>query len=210
MTTPLTDGASQEQSQEQIQEEIRTVERLRRLREQVTTQMGGPEAVGAIHAAGRRTAREHIAEFVDPGSFGEIGTFATFVDKVTAPDPGPYGGGIIGGHATLDGRPVTVAVDDDSVTAPARRSTGKAARLYQMALKQHRPYIEILQGDTVPDLASRPGKTGTASATMTIVTAAAPRRVMAPMARASTAATAANSPVPMITFTSVAVDTGAA
>ena len=83
---------------------------------------------------------------------------------MTAPDPGPYGGGIIGGHATLDGRPVTVAVDDDSVTAPARRSTGKAARLYQMALKQHRPYIEILQSDTVPDLATRPGKTGTASA----------------------------------------------
>ena len=163
MTTPLTDGASPD-SQGEIPEEIRTVERLRGLREQVTTQMGGPEAVGAIHAAGRRTAREHIAEFVDPGSFGEIGTFATFVDKVTAPDPGPYGGGIIGGHATLDGRPVTVAVDDDSVTAPARRSTGKAARLYQMALRQHRPYIEILQSDTVPDLATRPGKTGTASA----------------------------------------------
>ena len=163
MTTPLTDGASQD-SQGEIAEEIRMVERLRGLREQVTTEMGGPEAVGAIHAAGRRTAREHIAEFVDPGSFGEIGTFATFVDKVTAPDPGPYGGGIIGGHATLDGRPVTVAVDDDSVTAPARRSTGKAARLYQMALKQHRPYIEILQSDTVPDLATRPGKTGTASA----------------------------------------------
>ena len=51
-------------------------------------------------------------------------------------------------------------------------------------------------------------KTGTAIATMTIVTAAAPRRVMAPTARASTAATAANSPVPMITFTSVAPDTG--
>ena len=163
MTTPLTDGASPD-SQGEIPEEIRTVERLRGLREQVTTQMGGPEAVGAIHAAGRRTAREHIAEFVDPGSFGEIGTFATFVDKVTAPDPGPYGGGIIGGHATLDGRPVTVAVDDDSVTAPARRSTGKAARLYQMALRQHRPYIEILQSDSVPDLATRPGKTGTASA----------------------------------------------
>ena len=174
MTTPLTDGAASpsaktkkptaKTSQEEIPEEIRTVERLRGLRERVTTQMGGPEAVGAIHAAGRRTAREHIAGLTDPGSFGEIGTFATFVDKVTAPDPGPYGGGIIGGHATLDGLPVTVAVDDDSVTAPARRSTGKAARLYQMALQQRRPYIEILQGDTVPDLATRPGKTGTASA----------------------------------------------
>jgi methylmalonyl-CoA decarboxylase subunit alpha len=176
MTTPLADGTSQasqagqakqdgsQASREEVPEEIRTVERLRGLREQVTTQMGGPEAVSAIHAAGRRTAREHIAEFVDPGSFGEIGTFATFVDKVTAPDPGPYGGGIIGGHATLDGRPVTVAVDDDSVAAPGRRSTGKAARLYQMAFQQHRPYIEIAHGDAVPSLAARPGKTGTENA----------------------------------------------
>ncbi len=160
MTTPLTDGTGQEE----VSEETRTVERLRGLKEHVTTQMGGPEAVAAIHGAGRRTAREHIAEFVDHGSFGEIGTFATFVEKVTAPAPGPYGGGIIGGHATLDGRPVTVAVDDDSVTAPARRSTGKAARLYQMALQQRRPYIEIMQGDAVPSLATRPGKTGTAGA----------------------------------------------
>ena len=67
-----------------IPEEIATVERLRGLRDLVTTQMGGPEAVGAIRAAGRRTAREHIAELVDRGSFGEIGTFATFTDKVTA------------------------------------------------------------------------------------------------------------------------------
>ena len=168
MTAPLTDSASQaDQSQtspDEIPEEIKTVERLRALREQVITEMGGPEAIKAIHAKGRRTAREHIAELVDPGSFGEIGMFATFVDKVTAPDPGPYGGGIIGGHATIDGRPVTVAVDDDSVTAPDRRSTGKAARLYQMALRQRRPYLEISQGDAVPSLAARPGKTGTPNA----------------------------------------------
>ena len=60
-----------------IPEEIATVERLRGLRDLVTTQMGGPEAVDAIHAAGRRTAREHIAELADAGSFREIGTFAT-------------------------------------------------------------------------------------------------------------------------------------
>ena len=49
-----------------LPEEIATVERLRGLRDVVTTEMGGPEAVGAIRAAGRRTAREHIAELVDP------------------------------------------------------------------------------------------------------------------------------------------------
>ncbi len=147
-----------------IGEEIATVERLRGLRDQVTTQMGGPEAVDAIHAAGRRTAREHIAELADAGSFREIGTFATFTDKVTAEYPGNYGGGIIGGHATLDGRPVTVAVDDDSLVQPAARSTGKAARLYQIARQRRNPYIEVAQGDTVPDLGPRPGKTGTGSA----------------------------------------------
>jgi acetyl-CoA carboxylase carboxyltransferase component len=156
MATPLTDDAGAE--------EMSTVERLRGLRDLVATDMGGPEKVAEIHAAGRRTAREHISALVDPGSFGEIGTFATFVEKVTAPEPGPYGGGIIGGHATLGGRPVTVAVDDDSVAVPAARSTGKAARLYQMALRRRNPYVEVAQGDTAPDLAPRPGKTGTGSA----------------------------------------------
>ena len=57
-----------------------------------------------------------------------------------------------------------VAVDDDSVVQQAARSTGKAARLYQMARQRRNPYIEIAQGDTVPDLGPRPGKTGTDSA----------------------------------------------
>jgi methylmalonyl-CoA decarboxylase subunit alpha len=164
MTRPLADDTGAPEIPPEISDEVRTVERLRELREHVITHMGGPEAVGAIHAAGRRTAREHIAELTDPGSFVEIGAFATFVEKVTAPDPGPYGGGIIGGHATLDARPVTVAVDDDSVITAAPRSTGKAARLFQMAARRRNPYIEIAQGEAAPDLGPRPGKTGTASA----------------------------------------------
>jgi methylmalonyl-CoA decarboxylase subunit alpha len=145
MTTPLAGDTDSE--------EIRTVDRLRELRNRVTTQRGGPGS-----------ARAHITGLVDPCSFCEIGTFATFVDKVTAPEPGPYGGGIIGGQASIDGRPVTVAADEDSVPGPARRGTGKAARLYQMALGLRHPYIEIAQGDSVPDLGPRPGKTGTESA----------------------------------------------
>ncbi len=83
------DSRPEDSRSAEVSDEIRTVERLRGLRKQVTTEMGSPSAVSAIHAAGRRTAREHITQFVDPGSFGEIGTFATFVDKVTAPEPGP-------------------------------------------------------------------------------------------------------------------------
>jgi acetyl-CoA carboxylase carboxyltransferase component len=85
VTSSLTD----ETGAGKIPEWIGTVERLRALGEKVTAQMGGPGAVNAIQAVGRRTAREHIAGFVEPGSFPEIGTFATFVGKVTAPGPGP-------------------------------------------------------------------------------------------------------------------------
>ena len=154
MTTPP-DGAGAE--------ETAIVNRLRGLRHVVTTGMGDPAAVDAIHAAGRNTARDHIAGLTDPGSFLEIGTFATFGDAVTSQRPGGYGGGIIGGHATVDGRLVTVAADDDTVARPAGRGTGKAARLFQMALQRRNPFIEIAQGDTEPELRPRPGKTGTES-----------------------------------------------
>jgi methylmalonyl-CoA decarboxylase subunit alpha len=151
-------------AEDAVPEEIRVVERLRGLRELVTTQLGGPGAVAAIRAAGRPTARGHIAALADADSFFEIGTFATFTDKVTAEPPANFGGGVIGGHATIDGRPVTLAVDDDSVTLPAARGTGKAARLFQMAAQRRNPYVEIAQGDAEPGLGSQPGKAGTPSA----------------------------------------------
>ena len=60
MTRPLTDRTvpadSEADSEADTPKEIRTVKRLRQLRDRVTSQMGGPEAVGAIYAAGRRTA----------------------------------------------------------------------------------------------------------------------------------------------------------
>jgi methylmalonyl-CoA decarboxylase subunit alpha len=156
MTTPPGEDA--------VPEEIRVVERLRGLRELVTTQLGGPDAVAAIRAAGRPTAREHIAALTDAGSFFEIGTFATFTDTVTAEPAANFGGGVIGGHAAIDGRPVTVAVDDDSVPLPAARGTGKAARLFQLAAQRGNPYVEIAQGEAEPGLGPQPGKAGTPSA----------------------------------------------
>jgi acetyl-CoA carboxylase carboxyltransferase component len=156
LTTPVADDS--------VPDAIQLVERLRGLRQVITTDMGSPEAVDTIHAAGRRTARDHIECLTDPGSFSEIGAFATFDDKVTSQRPGNYGGGIIGGQAAIDGRPVTVAVDDDTLAEAPARGTGKAARLFQMAVQLGHPYIEIAQGDTWPELGPRPGKTGTESA----------------------------------------------
>src|SRR5438874_13291707 len=47
--------------------------------EAVLIQGGGPENIGKQHEKGRLTARERIAELIDPGTeFFEIGLFAAF------------------------------------------------------------------------------------------------------------------------------------
>src|SRR5436309_702594 len=45
-------------------------------RRALTEDAARPEAVARRHGAGGRTARENIAELVDPGSFVEYGRFA--------------------------------------------------------------------------------------------------------------------------------------
>ncbi len=128
--------------------EIALVERLRGFRS------------AAVNAQVGRGARAHIAGLVDDRSFVEIGTFATSGTSVAASGEHNYGGGIIGGHARIDGRPVVVAADTDQ----GDRSSGKAARLYQMATQRRSPYVEIAHGDG--ELTIGPGNTraGTHSA----------------------------------------------
>ena len=40
-----------------------------------------PEAIAKVHARGRRTARENLADLVDPGSFQEYGSFMYAAQK---------------------------------------------------------------------------------------------------------------------------------
>ncbi|MCB1262208.1 MAG: biotin carboxylase, partial [Acidimicrobiales bacterium] len=46
-------------------------------RRALTEDAARPDQVAARHAAGRRTARENIADLIDPGSFVEYGRLAT-------------------------------------------------------------------------------------------------------------------------------------
>ncbi len=66
-----------------------------------------PEAVAKIHGRGRRTARENLADLVDPGSFEEYGGFMYAgqtarrdVEDLIANTPGD---GIVGGLARVNG-----------------------------------------------------------------------------------------------------------
>ena len=78
---------------------------------------GGEAAVARQRAAGRRTARERLAELADPGSFQEIGTIA--VDRSYDADGNPLeptSTSYITGLAEVDGRPVVIGADDFTVS----------------------------------------------------------------------------------------------
>ena len=58
-------------------------------RRALTADDARPEAVERRHAAGGRTARENLADLVDPGSFVEYGRFAIAAQRGRARARGP-------------------------------------------------------------------------------------------------------------------------
>ena len=129
-------------------------ERFRELGTRIRTHMGGEAKIAKIHQAHRRTIREHIELLVDRGSFLEAGTF------VAEPREGQDfwalpGDGIIGGLATIGGRPVTVCGNDDTVRRGTNgpRGSRKLDRLYEMARRRGTPFIILGQssGGRLPE-----------------------------------------------------------
>jgi acetyl-CoA carboxylase carboxyltransferase component len=132
---------------------------LRARTERVRTEMGGADKVERIHARGERTIREHIDGLVDPGSFVEIGTFARSMrpeDRDSTP-----GDGKVGGHGTLDGRPVMVAGDDITVRRGSTAEVGsrKVDRLVDLAVAKGMPFVYFGQtgGARIPDILGSEG-----------------------------------------------------
>jgi acetyl-CoA carboxylase carboxyltransferase component len=122
------------------------------MRETVRGQMGGTEKVRALRDAGQRTARDFVDTFFDPGSFVELGTFAAMHSGVPATAAGD---GRVTGHATLDGAPVGVIVDD--VTVKRASSTAlnarKADRVVHLAQRSGMPVLVVGEagGARLPD-----------------------------------------------------------
>ncbi len=119
----------------------------------IRTDMGGTDKVARLRAEGHATIRDHIDGLLDPGSFRELGTFSRSLrpeDRDRTP-----GDGKIGGHGTVDGRPVAVFGDDITVLRGSSSIVGtrKEHRLYERALAMGHPIVHFGQtgGARIPD-----------------------------------------------------------
>jgi acetyl/propionyl-CoA carboxylase alpha subunit len=113
-----------------------------------------------IRARGRRTARENIADLVDPCSFVEYGplVIAAQTQRRSVEDliRRTSGDGLLGGTATVEGREVVVLSYDYSVLAGTQgtRNHHKTDRLIQLAERRGVPLVLFAEGG-----GGRPGDT---------------------------------------------------
>jgi acetyl/propionyl-CoA carboxylase alpha subunit/acetyl-CoA carboxylase carboxyltransferase component len=135
-----------------------------RERHRIGLDEGRPEVTQRRHAAGRRTARENIADLVDPGSFVEYGALTIAaqrrrrsLDDLIARTPAD---GLVMGTATVDGRPVAVMSYDYTVLAGTQgvMNHRKTDRLLELAGRERLPLVVFAEGG-----GGRPGDTDTAA-----------------------------------------------
>ena len=111
-----------------------------------------PEAVARRHAAGRRTARENLADLVDEGTFVEYGglIFAAQErrrtrEELLARTPAD---GLVGGVGDVDGVPCVVMSYDYMVLAGTQGMRGhlKKDRLFELAEQRRLPVVLLAEG----------------------------------------------------------------
>ena len=110
-----------------------------------------PEALDLARARGGLTARQRVAELVDPESFVEYGALA---GRTSAEDDDCPADGLICGSATVRGLPIVLAASDRSVLdgTQSDRNQRKMARILQIAERERWPAVLLLDGD-----GARPG-----------------------------------------------------
>lgn len=125
---------------------------------------GRPEVTERRHAAGRRTARENIADLLDPDSFVEYGALTIAaqrrrrsLDDLIARTPAD---GLITGTGTVGGLPVAVMSYDYTVLAGTQgvHNHAKTDRLFQLAARENLPVVIFAEGG-----GGRPGDTDTSA-----------------------------------------------
>lgn len=115
-------------------------------RKKQALEMGGPEKIERQHGLGRYTARERIDKLVDPGSFMEMGMLNHAL--IPGKEDKTYGDGIIGGLATVSGRPVVVHAADKTVYSATEGAAhmNKGEALHKYAVKRRFPMILLAEG----------------------------------------------------------------
>lgn len=119
------------------------------LRLSMARKMGGQDKVDKQRAKGKLTAWERVRSLVDEGSFTEIGALTGFAEyddngQLINVKPANY----IGGTARLDGRKVTLGVDDFTLRASSGDSAihGKQIFLENYARQMQLPVVRLLDG----------------------------------------------------------------
>jgi acetyl-CoA carboxylase carboxyltransferase component len=135
-------------------------------RRALTEDAARPEAVERRHAGGGRTARENVADLVDPGSFVEYGRFAIAaqrgrreVEDLIARTPAD---GLVAGTARIngdlfgDGAACAVLSYDYTVLAGTQGALGhrKKDRLFELIERMRLPTVFFAEGG-----GGRPGDT---------------------------------------------------
>jgi acetyl-CoA carboxylase carboxyltransferase component len=123
-----------------------------RARLAATADAGRPDAVARRRKTGQRTARENLADLVDPGSFVEYGGLAVAAmrarlspDELIAQSPAD---GLIAGLGTIDGARVMVLAYDYTVFAGTQggMSHKKLDRMLALAAEQRLPVVLFAEG----------------------------------------------------------------
>src|SRR3954452_10321050 len=129
-------------------------------RRALTEDAARPEAVARRHEQGGRTARENVADLVDPGSWVEYGRFAIAaqrarreLDDLIANTPAD---GLLAGTARIGGRPRAGLASDYPVRAGTQGRMGHAKkdRLFELIERLRLPVVFFAEGG-----GGRPGDT---------------------------------------------------
>jgi len=129
-------------------------------RRALTEDAARPDAVERRHASNGRTARENVADLVDPDSFVEYGRFAIAaqrfrrdIDELIARTPAD---GLVAGTARIGGKPCAVLAYDYTVLAGTQGALGhlKKDRLFDVIERLRLPTVFFAEGG-----GGRPGDT---------------------------------------------------
>ena len=135
-----------------------------RRRHVVTLDEGRPAAITKRHKQNRRTARENIADLVDPGSFVEYGALTLAAQRsrrseedLIANTPAD---GLVAGLATIGGAEAVVLSYDYTVLAGTQgmRNHAKTDRVFDLAARRKLPVVLFAEGG-----GGRPGDTDLAN-----------------------------------------------
>ncbi len=104
---------------------------------------GGTKKIEKQHADGKLTARERVAQLIDPGAlFLEIGLLIAH-DRYEGQAPGA---GVVTGIARVEGRPVVIVANDATVKAGAwwPETIHKILRAQEIAMRNRMPIVYLV------------------------------------------------------------------